>query len=119
MLSSTLEACRLPRTLSAYRTRAAQPHVALEPARLGVARSISSRTPLRRTRVHALRTKPHGISLRATAESVPPPILPLIGMATVQFGAALGKSLFTSLNPAGVVFLRVASAALILLLVWR
>jgi len=45
--------------------------------------------------------------------------LPLIGMATVQFGAALGKSLFTTLNPAGVVFLRVSSAAVILLLVWR
>jgi inner membrane transporter RhtA len=40
-------------------------------------------------------------------------------MATVQFGAALGKSLFASLSPGGVVFLRVGSAALILLLVWR
>jgi inner membrane transporter RhtA len=40
-------------------------------------------------------------------------------MATVQFGAALGKSLFVSLSPAGVVFLRVSSAAVILLIAWR
>ncbi len=80
---------------------------------------MSSPTPALHARMHTLTSKPRGISLRAAAASVPPPILPLIGMATVQVGAALGKSLFTTLNPGGVVFLRVGSAALILLLAWR
>jgi inner membrane transporter RhtA len=80
---------------------------------------MSSLTPALRARMHSLTAKPRSISLRAAAASVPPPILPLIGMATVQFGAALGKSLFTTLDPGSVVFLRVGSAAIILLLFWR
>lgn len=80
---------------------------------------MSSRTPALRARMHALTSKPRGVSLSALADAVPPPVLPFIGMATVQFGAALGKSLFVSLSPAGVVFLRVGSAAVILLVAWR
>jgi inner membrane transporter RhtA len=40
-------------------------------------------------------------------------------MITVQLGAALAKDLFSSLGPAGVVFLRVGFAALTLLALWR
>jgi inner membrane transporter RhtA len=40
-------------------------------------------------------------------------------MITVQLGAALAKELFGALGPAGVVFLRVGFAALMLLALWR
>jgi inner membrane transporter RhtA len=53
------------------------------------------------------------------AGSVPPSSLLLIGMITVQVGSALAKELFSTLGPAGVVFLRVTFAALVLLALWR
>jgi inner membrane transporter RhtA len=40
-------------------------------------------------------------------------------MASVQFGAALAKSLFDEVGPGGTVFLRVLFAALVLTAVWR
>ena len=40
-------------------------------------------------------------------------------IASVQFGSALAATLFERLGPGGTVFLRLASAALILLLLWR
>ena len=51
--------------------------------------------------------------------SLPPSSLVIFGMITVQLGAALAKDLFSSLGPAGVVFLRVGFAALTLLVIWR
>lgn len=51
--------------------------------------------------------------------SLPPSSLLVVGMITVQLGAALAKDLFSSLGPAGVVFLRVGFAALTLLALWR
>lgn len=51
--------------------------------------------------------------------SMPPSSLLIVGMITVQLGAALAKELFGALGPAGVVFLRLGSAALILLALWR
>ena len=51
--------------------------------------------------------------------SLPPSSLLVFGMITVQLGAALAKDLFSSLGPAGVVFLRVGFAALTLLIIWR
>lgn len=51
--------------------------------------------------------------------SMPPASLLIIGMITVQLGAALAKDLFGELGPAGVVFLRVGFAALVLLAFWR
>ncbi len=51
--------------------------------------------------------------------SMPPSSLLVMGMITVQLGAALAKDLFGALGPAGVVFLRVGFAALILLAMWR
>jgi inner membrane transporter RhtA len=43
----------------------------------------------------------------------------LVGISTTQLGAALAKSLFDELGATGTVFLRVAFAALILMLLWR
>jgi inner membrane transporter RhtA len=45
--------------------------------------------------------------------------LVLVAVGSVQFGAALAKTLFDELGPGGTVLLRVASAALILALLWR
>jgi len=51
--------------------------------------------------------------------SLPLASLLVVGMITVQLGAALAKDLFGALGPAGVVFLRVGFAALALLTMWR
>ncbi len=50
---------------------------------------------------------------------LPPAALVLVGMVTVQIGAALAKSLFAALGPVGVVLLRVGIAAVVLLAMWR
>lgn len=57
--------------------------------------------------------------LTRAAGSVPPTGLVLLGIGTVQLGAAIAKSLFHDLGPTGTVFLRVGFAALVLLLLWR
>lgn len=49
----------------------------------------------------------------------PPTALVLLGIGSVQFGAAIAKGLFDSLGPGGTVFLRISLAALVLLLLWR
>jgi inner membrane transporter RhtA len=56
---------------------------------------------------------------RASLKAPPPPVLALLSMTSVQVGAALAKSLFHSIGPAGVVLLRVGIGALILLIIWR
>jgi inner membrane transporter RhtA len=53
------------------------------------------------------------------ADRVPPTVLVLAGISSVQFGAALAKSLFDELGAGGTVFLRVLAAALVLALIWR
>ena len=53
------------------------------------------------------------------ADRIHPTLLVLAGIASVQFGAALAKSLFDELGPGGTVFLRVLFAALVLAAVWR
>lgn len=50
--------------------------------------------------------------------AVPPPALVLLGIVSVQVGAAVAKQLFTSAGPAGVVTLRLVFAAAVLLAVW-
>jgi len=50
---------------------------------------------------------------------VPPTGLVLAGVVSVQVGAAIAKGLFDTLGPGGIVFLRIAFAALLLLLLWR
>lgn len=45
--------------------------------------------------------------------------LVLAGISTIQFGAAFAATLFDELGPGGAVFLRLAFAAAVLLVVWR
>lgn len=51
--------------------------------------------------------------------AIPPPALVLLGVVSVQVGAAVAKQLFTLAGAAGTVTLRLVLAALILLAVWR
>jgi inner membrane transporter RhtA len=53
------------------------------------------------------------------AARIPPTVLVLGGIGSVQFGAAFAKTLFDEVGPAGTVFLRVLFAAVILMVVWR
>jgi inner membrane transporter RhtA len=50
---------------------------------------------------------------------VPPTVLVLLGIASVQFGAALAKGLFDEIGAGGTVFLRVFFAAIVLVAIWR
>jgi inner membrane transporter RhtA len=52
-------------------------------------------------------------------DRIPPTLLVLVAVSSVQFGAALAKSLFDEVGPGGTVFLRVLFAALVLVVVWR
>ena len=57
--------------------------------------------------------------LRDVVGSVPPTGFVVLSIFSVQLGAAVAKSLFESLGPGGTVFLRIAFAALALLVLWR
>ncbi len=57
--------------------------------------------------------------LRAATGGVPPTGLVVLSIGSTQIGAAIAKSLFDELGPAGTVFLRVFFAAVVLLLLWR
>jgi inner membrane transporter RhtA len=52
-------------------------------------------------------------------DRVPPPLLVLGAVSSVQFGAAFAKSLFDEIGVGGAVFLRVLTAAIVLALLWR
>jgi inner membrane transporter RhtA len=52
-------------------------------------------------------------------DRIPPPLLVLAAVASVQFGAALAKSLFDQVGPGGTVLLRIVFSALILAAIWR
>lgn len=52
-------------------------------------------------------------------DRVPPPLLVLIGTGTVQVGAATATTLFVTVGPSGTSLLRIALAALILVVIWR
>lgn len=58
-------------------------------------------------------------SLRSAAEAVPPVWLVMIGIISVQTGAGVAKNLFESLPPAAVVWLRLLTSAVLLVLVVR
>jgi inner membrane transporter RhtA len=49
----------------------------------------------------------------------PSPALVLGAIASVQFGSALSTKLFASIGPAGAVLLRLVSASIVLMLIWR
>jgi inner membrane transporter RhtA len=55
----------------------------------------------------------------AAFRAVPPPALVLLGVISVQVGAAVAKQLFVQVGAAGTVTLRLVFAAAVLLLVWR
>ena len=57
--------------------------------------------------------------LRAVPGAVPPVGLVVLGILSVQIGAAFAKELFPALGPYGTVFLRLVFAALILMIAWR
>ena len=50
--------------------------------------------------------------------AVPPVLLVLAGIASVQVGAALAKSLFDEIGSGGTIFIRVLAAAVVLALIW-
>jgi inner membrane transporter RhtA len=53
------------------------------------------------------------------ADRIPPPLLVLAAVASVQFGGAFAKTLFDEVGPGGTVLLRVVFAAIILAALWR
>jgi len=53
------------------------------------------------------------------ADRIPPTLLVLLAVSSVQFGGAFAKTLFDEAGPGGMVFLRVVFAALILAALWR
>jgi inner membrane transporter RhtA len=53
------------------------------------------------------------------ADRIPPTLLVLCAVASVQFGGAFAKTIFDEIGPGGTVFLRVFFAALILGALWR
>ena len=55
----------------------------------------------------------------ALGVSVPPTGLVLLSIGSVQLGAAITKSLLAETSPAGIVFLRVGFAAIVLFCLWR
>ena len=57
--------------------------------------------------------------LRAVPGAVPPVGLVVLGILSVQIGAAFAKTLFPVLGPYGTVLLRLVFAALILMIAWR
>jgi inner membrane transporter RhtA len=68
-------------------------------------------------------TLAHGRSIAARlsdgARSVPPTALVMLSIVSVQLGAAIAKTLFDSLGPGGTVFVRIAFASLVLLVLVR
>ncbi|MEO9137521.1 MAG: EamA family transporter [Jatrophihabitans sp.] len=58
-------------------------------------------------------------SIRTRADALPPQVLLLAAIGSVQFGAAFADTIFPTVGPAGVALLRVAITAVILLLVVR
>ena len=60
-----------------------------------------------------------GTVLRAASDAIPPPGLVLLSILSVQLGAGLAKNLFGTLPPSAVVFLRIATGAIVLAAIVR
>ncbi len=56
---------------------------------------------------------------RNAFDAVPPVVLVVAAIASIQFGASFAKSLFDDVGPAGTVTLRVLFAAIVLVALWR
>lgn len=59
------------------------------------------------------------LSSRTAAPSIPPTLLVLLAVGSVQLGSGVATHLFAEIGPGGAAFLRVAYAAPILLVLWR
>jgi inner membrane transporter RhtA len=59
------------------------------------------------------------VTASARGRTVPPTVLVLAAVGSVQFGGALAKTLFDEVGPGGTVLLRVLLAALVLGAIWR
>jgi inner membrane transporter RhtA len=68
--------------------------------------------------LRARRFRP-GAVLRAASDAIPPPGLVLLSVLSVQLGAGLAKHLFAVLPPSAVVFLRIATGAVVVCLMVR
>ncbi len=55
----------------------------------------------------------------AALDPIPPVALVLVGVTSIQFGAALAATLFDQAGPAGTSLIRLGFAALVLLAMWR
>jgi inner membrane transporter RhtA len=79
--------------------------------------------PRRGRDMERLSTPLNGRSLAARlsdgTRGVPPTALVLLSIVSVQLGAAIAKGLFDSLGPGGTVFVRIAFAALVLIVLVR
>ncbi|HLL34887.1 MAG TPA: EamA family transporter, partial [Streptomyces sp.] len=64
------------------------------------------------------RSSPTALAGRALG-AIPPPALVLLGIVSVQVGAAVAKHLFGAVGSFGTVALRLFFAAAVLVLVWR
>jgi inner membrane transporter RhtA len=53
------------------------------------------------------------------ADRIPPTLLVVVAVSSVQFGAAFAKTIFDEVGPGGTVFLRVLFAAVVLIAIWR
>ena len=56
---------------------------------------------------------------QSTSRFLPPQLLILLAMVSLQLGAAFAKSIFPVVGSTGTVFLRLAFAAIVLMLMWR
>jgi inner membrane transporter RhtA len=65
------------------------------------------------------RLVPRSRQRRSVVASVPPPVLVLFSIISVQLGAALAKGLFQQIGPGGTVLVRCSFAALALMVFWR
>ena len=65
------------------------------------------------------RSPAEALAARAGGRGVPPVVLVLAGATSIQFGAALGATLFDDVGPSGTSLLRIALGALILAVLVR
>src|SRR4051794_17302157 len=84
--------------------------------RFGPRSSPAGHTSARSTRSSTSRSRTK-TSRRTSA--VPAPALVLVGIASVQWGAAIATTLFDDVGPGGTVMMRIVFAAVILVALWR
>jgi inner membrane transporter RhtA len=91
------------------------------PTQTGFTLMLDYRRPICVRKVPVTLSNGRSIAARISdgSRSVPPTALVFFSIVSVQLGAAIAKTLFDSLGPGGTVFVRIAFAALVLLLLVR